>query len=72
MPEDWVVALQQAGLTEFFAGCTPSHRREYLKWIGEGKRPETRRSRIEQAMVMLAQCRSKEAATKAGAKRRLA
>ena len=50
-----------AGLAEFFAGCTASHRREYLKWIGEAKKPETRAARIENTVAMLAGRRAKEA-----------
>jgi len=30
-----------------FESLPPSHRREYLQWIGEAKRPATRQRRIE-------------------------
>lgn len=30
----------------FFTGLAPSHRREYVEWITEAKRPETRAKRI--------------------------
>lgn len=33
----------------------PSHRREYVEWISEAKRPETRDKRIAQAIEMLAE-----------------
>ena len=33
----------------------PSHRREYVEWITEAKRPETRDKRIAQAIEMLTQ-----------------
>ena len=33
----------------------PSHRREYVEWIAEAKRPETRDKRIAQAIEMLAE-----------------
>ena len=59
-PADLGAELARAGLAKFFAGCTASHRREYLKWIGEAKRPETRAARIEKAVVMLAERRAKE------------
>jgi len=36
-------------------GFAPSHRREYLEWIGEAKRPETRDKRIAQAIEWLAE-----------------
>ncbi len=60
LPQDISEALQQAGLAEFFAACTPAHRQEYLKWIGEAKRPATRTTRLTQAMAMLAQKRDQE------------
>lgn len=31
----------------------PSHRREYLTWIDEAKRPATRLRRIERTLTML-------------------
>lgn len=34
-------------------GFAPSHRREYLEWISEAKRPETRDKRIDQAIALL-------------------
>jgi uncharacterized protein YdeI (YjbR/CyaY-like superfamily) len=62
IPEDLVAALKQNGLDGFFAGCTAAHRREYLKWIGEAKRPETRQQRIAQAVKMIAAKSKQEAA----------
>lgn len=53
IPQDILDALRAAGLAEFFADCTPSHQREYLKWIGEAKKPETRKVRIQKALQML-------------------
>lgn len=53
-PPDLVAALKEAGLADFFADCTASHQREYLKWIGEAKKPETRSKRIQQAVKALA------------------
>ena len=61
------MALQKAGLAAFFADCTNAHRNEYLKWIGEAKRPETRMVRIEKAVQRLAEKRAQE---NAHAKRR--
>ena len=46
--------MKKAGLAGFFAECTSAHRNEYLKWIGEAKRPETRKARIGKAMEMIA------------------
>jgi uncharacterized protein YdeI (YjbR/CyaY-like superfamily) len=36
-------------------GFAPSHRREYVEWIAEAKRPETRAKRIAQAIEWLAE-----------------
>lgn len=33
--------------------CPPSHRHEYLRWIGEAKRAETRRRRATKAAEMM-------------------
>jgi uncharacterized protein YdeI (YjbR/CyaY-like superfamily) len=62
IPQDFADALERAGLTAFFADCTVPHQREYLKWVTEAKRPETRKTRIEKAMHMLAQKRAEETA----------
>jgi uncharacterized protein YdeI (YjbR/CyaY-like superfamily) len=60
VPPNLESALKAAGLSEFFAGCTNSHRREYLRWIGEAKREETRKKRIGKAMKMLSDKRAEE------------
>ncbi|HZP67659.1 MAG TPA: YdeI/OmpD-associated family protein [Rudaea sp.] len=55
-PDDLLVALaknRKAKAT--FEGFSPSHRREYVEWIVEAKRPETRTRRIEQAVEWLAE-----------------
>jgi uncharacterized protein YdeI (YjbR/CyaY-like superfamily) len=59
-PPDLATALAKAGLAEFFAGCTASHRREYLKWIGEAKKPETRVARVEKTVAMIAERHARE------------
>jgi uncharacterized protein YdeI (YjbR/CyaY-like superfamily) len=53
--------LKAAGLENFFAACTPAHRREYLKWIGEAKKAPTRAARIKKALQMLAKKQKAEA-----------
>lgn len=54
IPPEFVAALAQApaakAVLEDFA---PSHRREYVEWISEAKRPETRDKRIAQAIELL-------------------
>jgi uncharacterized protein YdeI (YjbR/CyaY-like superfamily) len=57
VPKDFADALEESGLDEFFLGCAVSHRREYLKWIAEAKRPETRKQRIQKALKMLSDTR---------------
>nr|WP_278700511.1 YdeI/OmpD-associated family protein [Actinomyces oris] len=36
-----------------FEALPPSHRNEYLRWIGEAKRAETRRRRAVKAAEMM-------------------
>jgi uncharacterized protein YdeI (YjbR/CyaY-like superfamily) len=62
IPKEFADALKENGLDEFFLGCTGPHRREYLKWITEAKRPETRKQRIQKAMKMLSDKCAEEAA----------
>ncbi|WP_309752546.1 YdeI/OmpD-associated family protein [Novosphingobium sp.] len=49
-----VLAVNPAAKATFEA-FAPSHRREYLEWIIEAKRPETRDKRIVQAVEWLAE-----------------
>jgi uncharacterized protein YdeI (YjbR/CyaY-like superfamily) len=54
VPADFAAAMAAsapAGST--FESLAPSHRREYLEWITEAKRPETRARRIAQAIQWL-------------------
>ena len=53
VPDDIALALQAGGATEPFARLPPSHQREYLTWISEAKRPETRSRRIVQTVMRL-------------------
>ena len=62
IPKDFTDALKQNGPHEFFMDCTASHQREYLKWISEAKKPETRIARIAKAMKMIAAKRDQEVA----------
>jgi uncharacterized protein YdeI (YjbR/CyaY-like superfamily) len=36
-----------------FVRLAPSHQREYLTWIEEAKKPDTRRRRIERMLEMI-------------------
>ena len=62
IPKDFSTALKTSGLTKFFSGYPPSHQREYLKWIAEAKRPETRKKRIQKAVKMLSNKRAEKSA----------
>ena len=60
MPKDFAAVLKEAGLAGFFAECTGPHQNEYLKWIGEAKKPETRQKRIAQATKLIAATQAEE------------
>ena len=51
---EFAAALAQAPIAKATLDAfAPSHRREYVEWINEAKRPETRDKRIAQAIEML-------------------
>jgi len=62
IPPDFTKALKAAGLAGFFADCTSPHQNEYLKWINEAKKPETRQKRIAKAVQTIAAKRTEEEA----------
>jgi uncharacterized protein YdeI (YjbR/CyaY-like superfamily) len=62
IPGDFSVALKENGLDKFFSGSARSHQQEYLKWIADAKRPETRKQRIQKALKMLSDKRAKKTA----------
>lgn len=54
VPQDFAAALRESLTAKAtFAGLAPSHRREYLEWITEAKRDETRAKRIATALEWL-------------------
>jgi uncharacterized protein YdeI (YjbR/CyaY-like superfamily) len=56
MPPEFAMALKRnTSAAANFEKLSPSHRREYLEWIADAKRPETRDKRISQAMEWLAE-----------------
>ena len=56
VPDDFASALaSNPHAKATFEGFAPSHRREYLEWITEAKREETRAKRIAQAVEWLAE-----------------
>lgn len=46
VPDELAAALDVAGLSTTFQRLSYSHQREYVGWIAEAKKPETRRRRI--------------------------
>jgi uncharacterized protein YdeI (YjbR/CyaY-like superfamily) len=56
MPEEFLAALKKSKkASAVFEGFSPSCRREYIEWIAEAKRPETRDQRIETAIEWIAE-----------------
>ena len=56
MPDDLQAALAtKAGAAAHFAAFSPSAQREYLEWIVEAKRPETRAKRVAEAAEWIAE-----------------
>jgi Domain of unknown function (DUF1905)/Bacteriocin-protection, YdeI or OmpD-Associated len=45
LPEDLAAALDD-GARAFFEGLAPSHRKEWVRWVEEAKKPETRAGRV--------------------------
>lgn len=60
VPADLKQALAgRAEARAAFEGFSPSHRREYVEWIEEAKRPETRARRIASTVEWLAEGKSR-------------
>ena len=48
-----MLVARAAAAERILAALPPSHRNEYLRWIGEAKRAETRRRRAAKAAEMM-------------------
>jgi len=56
MPPDFTAALKKnAKARKTFENFSPSHRREYIQWITEAKREETRKERMATSIKCLAE-----------------
>jgi uncharacterized protein YdeI (YjbR/CyaY-like superfamily) len=56
VPDDFAIEMaKRPGARDKFDAFAPSHRREYLEWITEAKRPETRAKRIAEAGEWIAE-----------------
>ena len=54
MPDDLAAVLKKnAKARKTFEDFSPSHRREYIEWITEAKREETRKQRLATAVKWL-------------------
>jgi antitoxin component of MazEF toxin-antitoxin module len=53
VPRDLADALDAVGLRETFDELSYTHRKEYVAWIEEAKREQTRRNRVERTAEML-------------------
>jgi len=55
VPPELTAALKKhATARAAFEKLPPSHRREYARWIGEAKRPETKAKRVADAVKLIA------------------
>ncbi len=52
LPDDLDAALDDDART-FFHGLAPSHRKEWVRWVEEAKKPETRAARVEKTAAAL-------------------
>lgn len=49
---------------QVFDGFSPSHRREYIEWIAEAKRPETRSRRLDTMLGWLKEGKPRKSRTR--------
>ena len=60
VPEYFMAALKKnAKARKTFEDFSPSHRREYVEWVAEAKREETRQQRLATSMQWLAEGKSR-------------
>lgn len=53
VPEDLAAALGQGRVRKFFESLSYSHQKEYVDWVEEAKREQTRKTRIGRTVEML-------------------
>ncbi len=51
-PEDFAKLLKKEKLLEFFEKLSYTHRKEYVRWITEAKKEDTRQRRLAKAVEM--------------------
>ena len=52
LPDDLAAAFDD-DVRAFFDGLAPSHRKEWVRWVEEAKKPETRAARVEKTVQSL-------------------
>ncbi|MEY2527993.1 MAG: hypothetical protein QOJ05_83, partial [Verrucomicrobiota bacterium] len=56
VPDYFTAALKKnAKARKTFEDFSPSHRREYVEWVGEAKREETRQQRLAKSIEWLSE-----------------
>ena len=61
VPDDLAAALKRNRPAQAnFDAMSPSHRREYIEWLVDAKRPETRSKRLATAIEWISEGKSKE------------
>lgn len=55
VPDDLAAAMADAGAADRFDALAPSHRKEYVRWITEAKKAETRAKRVAEAVALIAE-----------------
>jgi hypothetical protein len=53
VPSDFAALLKKEKLREFFDALSYTHRKEYVRWITEAKKEETRAARLTKSVEML-------------------
>jgi hypothetical protein len=53
VPADLTKALKAGKVDGAFAALAPSHRKEFVRWVEEAKKPETRATRIVKTVGMV-------------------
>jgi len=53
VPAEFVETMRKAGVFELFDKLSFTHRKEYLRWVAEAKKEETRATRMAKSIEML-------------------
>jgi hypothetical protein len=53
VPDDLARALTAGKAEKAFAALAPSHRKEFVRWISEAKKDQTRADRVARAVAMV-------------------